>query len=62
MSYAVLKMQWMEERSLGGVWRVWERRKRASKRRVGRYLASGCLVKVRGEGRGSKPSISMVDI
>lgn len=49
LSFAVLKMQWMEEGSLGGVWRVWERRKRASKRRVGRYLTSGCLVEVRGE-------------
>lgn len=55
-------MQWMEEGVLGGVWRVWERRKRASKRRVGRYLAGGCLVEVRGEGRGSKPNISMVEL
>lgn len=48
LSYAVWKMRWMEEGGLGGVWRVWERRRRASGRRVGGYQASGCLVEVRG--------------
>lgn len=55
-------MQWMEEGGLGGVWRVWERKKRPGKRRVGRCLAGGSLVEVRGEGRGSKPIISMIDL
>lgn len=50
-------MQWMEEGVLGGVWRVWERRKRASKRRVGGIWQVGASLRCEGKEEAANQAL-----